>query len=121
MNYVEEVEKVETFSNIRYLVVRVSKARALGRNTYETNTVHTRVFAYVLYKFSTGYPHQDKLERSCGNSKKRNDVFVFQAFPYYSLSVECLSRSSAMVDRKRRDEAPLPDESDCCWGTLGYV
>lgn len=48
MNYVAEVEKVETFSNIRYLVMRVSKARALGRDTYETNTVHIRAFSYVL-------------------------------------------------------------------------
>ena len=34
------MEKVETFSNIRYLEIRVSEVRILGRITYETKPVH---------------------------------------------------------------------------------
>ena len=39
MDHVTGVERVETFCNIRYLEIRVSEARLLGRVTYETKPV----------------------------------------------------------------------------------
>jgi len=54
----------------------------------------------VIRQVSAGHPFRDKLEWSRGDTEQRDDVFMFQVFPYYCLLVESLRVSSATMDRK---------------------
>jgi hypothetical protein len=44
----------------------------------------------VICKVPARHPIRDELERSGSDTQEGDDVFVFQAFPYYSLLVKGL-------------------------------
>ena len=58
--------------------------------TYKTEAIGIWIHPNIFWQLLARHPGRDGLERSDGDTQKRNDVWMHQTFPHHGLPTEVL-------------------------------